>query len=51
MAGRIPDQFIDELLARTDITDVVASRISLKKTGQNYSALALFIMKKAPRLV
>lgn len=48
MAGRIPDQFIDELLARTDITDVVASRISLRKTGQNYSALCPFHNEKSP---
>lgn len=48
MAGRIPDQFIDELLARTDLTDVVASRISLKKTGQNYSALCPFHNEKSP---
>ncbi|MCZ2721154.1 CHC2 zinc finger domain-containing protein [Marinomonas sp. 15G1-11] len=48
MAGRIPDQFIDELLARTDITDVVASRITLKKTGQNYSALCPFHNEKSP---
>ncbi len=48
MAGRIPDQFIDELLARTDITDVVASRITLKKTGLNYSALCPFHNEKTP---
>ena len=48
MAGRIPDQFIDELLARTDITDVVASRITLKKTGLNYSALCPFHNEKSP---
>lgn len=48
MAGRIPDQFIDELLARTDLTDVVSSRISLKKTGQNYSALCPFHNEKSP---
>ena len=48
MAGRIPDHFIDELLARTDITDVVASRISLRKTGQNYSALCPFHNEKSP---
>ncbi|MCV2401540.1 DNA primase [Marinomonas sp. C2222] len=48
MAGRIPDQFIDELLARTDLTDVVGSRISLKKTGQNYSALCPFHNEKSP---
>lgn len=48
MSGRIPDQFIDELLARTDITDVVASRITLKKTGQNYSGLCPFHNEKSP---
>ena len=48
MAGRIPDQFIDELLARVDIADVVSSRITLKKTGQNYSALCPFHNEKSP---
>jgi DNA primase (EC 2.7.7.-) len=48
MSGRIPDQFIDELLARTDITDVVSSRVTLKKTGQNYSALCPFHNEKTP---
>ncbi|WP_425641638.1 DNA primase [Marinomonas gallaica] len=48
MSGRIPDQFIDELLARTDITDVVASRITLRKTGQNFSALCPFHNEKSP---
>ncbi|TDO98184.1 DNA primase [Marinomonas balearica] len=48
MSGRIPDQFIDELLARTDITDVVSSRITLKKTGQNYSGLCPFHNEKTP---
>ncbi|TBR43480.1 DNA primase [Marinomonas agarivorans] len=48
MAGRIPDQFIDELLARTDIADVISSRLTLKKTGQNYSALCPFHNEKSP---
>lgn len=48
MAGRIPDQFIDELLARVDITDVVSSRLTLRKTGQNYSALCPFHNEKSP---
>ena len=33
MAGLIPQSFIDDLLNRTDIIDVVSSRIQLKKTG------------------
>lgn len=48
MAGRIPDRFIDELLARVDITDVVSSRLTLKKTGQNFSALCPFHNEKSP---
>ena len=34
MAGRIPQSFIDELLARVDIVGVVESRVSLKKAGR-----------------
>lgn len=48
MAGRIPDQFIDELLARVDITDIISSRLTLRKTGQNYSALCPFHNEKSP---
>lgn len=48
MAGRIPDPFIDELLARTDIVDIVASRVQLKKTGKNYSGLCPFHNEKSP---
>lgn len=48
MAGRIPDQFIDELLARVDITDIISSRLTLRKTGQNYTALCPFHNEKSP---
>ena len=34
MAGRIPQGFIDELLARSDIVEVVGSRVQLKKAGR-----------------
>ena len=34
MAGRIPRAFIDELLARTDIVEVIGSRVPLKKAGK-----------------
>ena len=33
MAGLIPQSFIDDLLNRTDIVDVVSSRVQLKKAG------------------
>lgn len=48
MAGRIPQSFIDDLLNRTDIADVVEERISLKRTGRNYSALCPFHKEKTP---
>ena len=48
MAGLIPQSFIDDLLNRTDIVDVVSSRIQLKKTGKNYSACCPFHKEKTP---
>ena len=48
MAGRIPQSFIDDLLNRSDIVEVVGSRIQLKKTGKNYSALCPFHKEKTP---
>jgi DNA primase len=46
MAGRIPTGFIDELLARVDIVEVIQSRLTLKKTGQNYTGLCPFHKEK-----
>lgn len=48
MAGLIPQSFIDDLLNRTDIVDVVSSRIQLKKTGKNLSACCPFHKEKTP---
>ncbi|ART62144.1 DNA primase [Kushneria marisflavi] len=48
MAGRIPQRFIDDLLARTDIVDVIGARVQLKKTGRNHSALCPFHQEKSP---
>lgn len=48
MAGRIPQDFIEELLARTDIVEVVESRLTLRKTGQNYTGLCPFHNEKTP---
>ena len=48
MAGRIPQSFIDDLLARVDVVDVVDSRVKLKKTGKNYSACCPFHNEKSP---
>ncbi|RRJ83359.1 DNA primase [Aestuariirhabdus litorea] len=48
MAGLIPQPFIDDLLARTDIVDVVSARLKLKKSGKNHSALCPFHQEKSP---
>lgn len=48
MAGRIPQSFIDDLLNRADIVDVVDARVRLKKTGKNYSGLCPFHEEKTP---
>ena len=48
MAGRIPQNFIDDLISRLDIIDVVSARIRLKKAGKNYSACCPFHNEKTP---
>lgn len=48
MTARIPDRFIDELMNRVDIVDVVGSRIELKRGGSNYQALCPFHTEKTP---
>ncbi|WP_066016896.1 DNA primase [Endozoicomonas atrinae] len=48
MAGRIPQYFIDDLLTRIDIVDVIDNRVKLKKTGRNYSACCPFHKEKTP---
>lgn len=48
MAGLIPQNFIDELLDRIDIVEVVDQRVKLKRTGKNYSACCPFHDEKTP---
>jgi DNA primase len=48
MAGRIPQSFIDELLTRTDIVEVIDSRVQLKKAGREYKACCPFHNEKTP---
>ena len=48
MAGRIPQPFIDDLIDRSDIVEVVSSRVQLKKSGKNYSACCPFHDEKTP---
>jgi DNA primase len=48
MSGLIPQRFIDDLLARVDILDVIDPRVKLRKTGKNYSGLCPFHQEKSP---
>ena len=48
MAGRIPKQFIDELISRADIVDLIGTRIQLKKAGREYKACCPFHDEKTP---
>jgi DNA primase len=48
MSGRIPQTFIDDLLTRTDIIDVIDARVPLKKAGREYKACCPFHNEKTP---
>jgi DNA primase len=48
MAGRIPKAFIDELIGRADILEVVGTRVALKRAGSNYKGLCPFHGEKTP---
>jgi DNA primase len=48
MAGRIPQAFIDELIARADIVEIIGSRVALKKAGREYKACCPFHEEKTP---
>ncbi len=48
MAGLIPQTFIDDLLHRVDIVEVVDKRVPLKKAGKNYQACCPFHNEKTP---
>ncbi|WP_440055054.1 DNA primase [Pseudoalteromonas sp. T1lg65] len=48
MKGKIPRQFIDDLLSRTDIVELIDGRIGLKKAGKDYQACCPFHNEKTP---
>ncbi|MDH3694993.1 MAG: CHC2 zinc finger domain-containing protein, partial [Gammaproteobacteria bacterium] len=48
MAGKIPQHFIDEVLARVDIVDVIDSRVPLSKMGKDYKTRCPFHDEKTP---
>ena len=46
--GRIPQSFIDELVARANIVEVIGARVALKKAGREYKACCPFHSEKTP---
>jgi DNA primase len=48
MAGRIPQDFINDLIDRSDIVEILQSRIQLKKAGREYKACCPFHGEKTP---
>ena len=48
MAGPIPREFIDDLLDRADITQIIGERVKLKRAGREYKGLCPFHNEKTP---
>ena len=48
MSGRIPQHFIDELIARADIVELIGARVPLKKQGKEFKACCPFHGEKTP---
>jgi DNA primase len=48
MGGLIPDSFIEELLGRSDIVDIIERRVPLKRTGREFQACCPFHDEKTP---
>src|SRR5262249_10091924 len=46
--GRVPQTFIDELVARADIVEIIGTRVALKKQGREYKACCPFHNEKTP---
>lgn len=48
MSGRIPDSFIQDLLARSDIVEIIGTRVELKRAGKELKGLSPFSNEKSP---
>ena len=48
MVGRIPEQFIDDLVARIDIVELIETYLPLRKAGKEFQALCPFHGEKTP---
>jgi DNA primase len=44
----IPESFINELLNRVDVVDIIDKRVPLKKAGANFVACCPFHQEKTP---
>ena len=48
MTGRIPQAFIDEVVGRSDIVEIIGARVPLKKAGREFKACCPFHNEKSP---
>ncbi|MDP6147383.1 MAG: DNA primase [Gammaproteobacteria bacterium] len=48
MVERIPQTFIDDLVDRSDITEIIGKRVEIKKAGKEYKACCPFHNEKTP---
>jgi len=48
VAGRIPQNFIDDLITRCDIVEVINARVPLKRKGKEFTACCPFHNEKTP---
>lgn len=48
MTGRIPQSFLDDLLGRTDIVELIGERLELRRSGANHMARCPFHDEKTP---
>ena len=48
MAGRIPQDFLDQLLARTDLVEIINARVPLRRAGRDWMACCPFHAEKTP---
>ena len=50
MSERIPQDFIDDLIERADVSEVIGKRVEIKKAGKEYKACCPFHNEKTPSL-
>ena len=48
MAGLIPQNFIDDLISRSDIVEIINARVPLKRKGKEFTACCPFHNEKTP---